>query len=140
MAEKEENGSERLAELFEKLRSTRVAPTAKYATDDVIAVLCLLARGYNVAEIERRTYITRPRIQKWRDLFLDGVIEDLYPDIKERMANFDLNLLPPERVRRVRPLFAWQQSQTRLEDRPNPYANGKGRGNGHGRADPSTAN
>ena len=125
-------GSSRLAELFEKLRSARVAPGASYETDDVIAVLYLLSRGHNVAEIERRTYITRPRIQKWRDAFLDGNIEDLYPDIRERMAVFDLSKLPAERTRRVRPMFAWQRSQTRLEDRPNPYAsNGSGRGNGH---------
>ena len=127
----DEIGSQRLGEVFEKLRTNRVSTGSTYSTDDVIAVLCLLSRGYNVQEIERRTYISRARITKWRDLFLDGNIEDLYPDIRERMANFDVSLLPPERVRRVRPLFAWQQSQTRLEDRPNPYSNGRGKGNGH---------
>lgn len=127
-----DKGSTYLSELFEKLRSRGTDRSAKYDTDDVIAVLALLARGYNVAEIERRTYITRPRITKWQNAFLDGNIEQLYPDIRERAAAFDQSLLPEERVRRTRPLFSWQKSQTRLEDRPNPY---NGRGNGHAEAD-----
>lgn len=117
-----EEGEGRLADLFEKLRSNRVGANAQYSTDDVIAVLYLLARGYNIREIERQTWISNSRIARWRDAFLDGRIEDLYPDIRERAARFDVSVIPPERIRRVRPTFAWQQ--TRLEDRPNPYLRG----------------
>lgn len=122
-------GSQRLGDLFEKIRSRRVEPSARYHTDDVIAVLGFLSRGYNAAEIERRTLIGRSTITKWQNAFLNGNIEVLYPDIRERMDSFDLSQLPPERVRRVRPLFSWRESQTRLEDRPNPY-NGSGHDGG----------
>lgn len=134
-----ETGNERLADLFEDLRGRRTSPNAQYNTDDVIAVLLLLSRGYNVSEIERRTYITRPRITRWRDLFMDGRLEDLYPDLRERMMLFNTDALPPPRVNRIRQTFAWAQPQARLEDRPNPYiVNGNGRsppnGNGNGKS------
>ena len=125
------NGRERLFDLFEKLRSKPAGRNASYETDDVIAVLYLLSRDYNVAEIERRTFITRERINKWKHAFLAGMIEDLYPDILERAAVFDVSLLPPERRARARTRLAWQQAQTRLEDRPNPYSSSNGKGNGH---------
>jgi hypothetical protein len=114
-------GSRRMADLFEQLRRVRAAPGARYETEDVCTILYLVARGYSVAEIERRTLVGRSTINRWRDSYEDGTITLRYPDIREVMEKFQINVLPEQRVRRERPMLVWQQTARRLEDRPNPY-------------------
>lgn len=130
MARELDAGLRRMAEMFETLREARATPGVRYETDDVVGVLALLSRGYTAAEISKSTYINTETIGRWLNIFMRGDIETFYPNIRERMAVFDMDVLPPNKRPRSRPMLAWQQGQTRLADRQNPYA-ANGRGNGH---------
>lgn len=128
MAKDPDAGLQRMAEMFETLREQKKGAGVRYDTDDVVGVLALLSRGYTPAEISKSTYINRQTIQRWLNTFMQGDIETFYPDIRDRMAAFDLNVLPPHKRPRSRPMLAWQHGQTRLADRQNPYSNGRGNG------------
>lgn len=121
--------SDRLAGWFERIRDRRgQSSNGKYQTDDVLAVLTLLARGNSCADIERATFISRTVIMKWRDAFMSGTIHYLYPDIADRAAQFDEGTVPHIRnkMNRVRLRHSWQQHHLMLEEGHNPYAKPNG--------------
>jgi hypothetical protein len=115
----------KLANLFNRMQSASAEKSFRdaYSTDDVIAVLILMARGYSISDIVRATFISRDQVSKWRDAMMGGTIEYLYPDIRDRLESFDENSVPriQQRDTRKRIMFAWRQQQLLLAEGRNPY-------------------